>query len=55
MRDVLPKASFIGFMDTPIEQTDKNAPAYIGIYDIQQAVESGTTVRLYYELRPPAA
>ena len=55
MRDALPNASFIGFTGTPIENTDKNTQAvfgdYIDIYDIQQAVEDGTTVRIYYENR----
>ena len=55
MRDALPNASFIGFTGTPIESTDKNTQAvfgdYIDIYDIQQAVEDGATVRIYYENR----
>ena len=55
MRDALPNASFIGFTGTPIEQTDANTRAvfgdYISIYDIQQAVEDGATVRIYYEGR----
>jgi type I restriction enzyme, R subunit len=55
MRDALPNASFIGFTGTPIEKTDKNTQAvfgdYIDIYDIQQAVDDGATVRIYYENR----
>ena len=55
MRDALPNASFIGFTGTPIELTDKNTRAvfgdYIGIYDIQRAVEDGATVPIYYESR----
>jgi type I restriction enzyme R subunit len=55
MRDALPNASFIGFTGTPIEGTDVNTPAvfgdYIDIYDIQQAVEDGATVPIYYESR----
>jgi type I restriction enzyme R subunit len=55
MRDALPKASFIGFTGTPIENTDKNTQAvfgdYIDVYDIQQAVEDGATVRIFYENR----
>jgi type I restriction enzyme R subunit len=55
MRDALPNASFIGFTGTPIESTDKNTQAvfgeYIDIYDIQQAVDDGATVRIYYENR----
>jgi type I restriction enzyme R subunit len=55
MRDALPNASFIGFTGTPIESTDKNTQAvfgdYIDIYDIQQAVEDGATVRIFFESR----
>lgn len=55
MRDALPKASFIGFTGTPIEKADRNTPAvfgeYIDIYDIEQAVKDGATVRIYYESR----
>lgn len=55
MRDALPNASFIGFTGTPIESTDKNTQAvfgdYIDVYDIQQAVEDGATVRIFYENR----
>lgn len=55
MRDALPRASFIGFTGTPIENTDKNTQAvfgnYIDIYDIHQAVEDGATVKIYYENR----
>lgn len=55
MHDALPNASFIGFTGTPIELTDKNTVSvfgnYIDIYDIQQAVEDGATVRIYYESR----
>lgn len=55
MRDSLPNASFMGFTGTPIEGTDVNTPAvfgnYIDVYDIQQAVEDGATVPIYYESR----
>ncbi|MCX5830499.1 MAG: type I restriction endonuclease subunit R, partial [Deltaproteobacteria bacterium] len=55
MRDALPHASFIGFTGTPIEKEDKNTQAvfgdYIDVYDIQQAVADGATVRIYYESR----
>ena len=55
MHDALPNASFIGFTGTPIEHTDANTRAvfgdYISIYDIQQAVEDGATVKIYYEGR----
>jgi len=55
MRDALPHASFIGFTGTPLERGDKNTVAvfgnYIDVYDIEQAVEDGATVRIYYENR----
>jgi type I restriction enzyme R subunit len=55
LRDALPNASFIGFTGTPIENNDKNTQAvfgdYIDVYDIQQAVEDGATVRIFYENR----
>jgi len=55
LRDALPNASFIGFTGTPIELTDKSTKQvfgdYIDVYDIQQAVEDGATVRIYYESR----
>ncbi len=55
MRDALPNASFIGFTGTPIEVHDRSTPAvfgeYIDVYDIQQAVEDGATVPVYYEAR----
>ena len=55
MRDALPNASFIGFTGTPIEKTDRSTPAvfgnYVSIYDIQQAVLDGATVRIFYESR----
>lgn len=55
VREALPSASFLGFTGTPIEQTDRNTRQvfgdYISIYDIQQAVEDGATVPIYYENR----
>jgi len=55
MRDALPNASFIGFTGTPIEKSDRNTRAVFGhdidIYDIEQAVKDGATVRIYYESR----
>ena len=55
LRDALPNASFIGFTGTPIEKEDVNTPAvfgeYIDIYDINQGVEDGATVPIYYESR----
>ncbi len=55
MRDALPNATFIGFTGTPVELTDRNTKTifgeYIDVYDIQQAVIDGATVRIYYESR----
>lgn len=55
MRDSLPKASFIGFTGTPISIQDKDTRAvfggYVSIYDIQDAVDDGATVPIYYESR----
>src|SRR2546427_4215864 len=55
LRDALPKASFIGFTGTPIEKADRSTPAvfgkYVDTYDIEQAVNDGATVRIFYESR----
>lgn len=55
LRDALPNASFIGFTGTPISSEDKDTRAvfgdYVSIYDIQDAVEDGSTVPIYYESR----
>ena len=55
MRDALPNASFIGFTGTPIESEDKDTRAvfgdYVSIYDIQDAVDDGATVPIFYESR----
>ena len=55
LRDALPNASFIGFTGTPIEKSDRSTPAvfgnYVDVYDIEQAVEDGSTVRIFYESR----
>ncbi len=55
LRDALPNASFVGFTGTPIEKEDASTPAvfgnYIDIYDIEQAVDDGATVHIYYESR----
>jgi type I restriction enzyme R subunit len=54
LRDALPNASFIGFTGTP-EKEDRSTPAvfgkYVDVYDIEQAVDDGATVRIYYESR----
>lgn len=55
LRDALPNASFIGFTGTPISLEDKDTRAvfgdYVSIYDIQDAVNDGATVPIYYEPR----
>jgi type I restriction enzyme R subunit len=55
MRDAIPNASFIGFTGTPISTEDKDTRAvfgdYVSIYDIQDAVNDGATVPIYYESR----
>jgi type I restriction enzyme R subunit len=55
MRDALPYATFIGFTGTPIAMDDKDTRAvfgdYVSIYDIQDAVDDGATVPIYYESR----
>ncbi|MHA1347953.1 MAG: type I restriction endonuclease subunit R, partial [Candidatus Heimdallarchaeaceae archaeon] len=55
MRDALPNASFIGFTGTPIDLSDRSTRNvfgnYIDIYDIEQAVEDGATVKIFYESR----
>lgn len=55
MRDALPNASFMGFTGTPVSAEDKDTRAvfgnYVSIYDIQDAVDDGATVPIYYESR----
>lgn len=55
LRDALPNASYMGFTGTPIELDDRDTRAvfgdYISVYDIQRAVDDGTTVAIYYESR----
>lgn len=55
MRDALPGASFIGFTGTPISAEDRDTQAvfggYVSVYDIQDAVDDGATVAIYYESR----
>ncbi|WP_064606725.1 type I restriction endonuclease subunit R [Photobacterium sp. J15] len=55
MRDALPNAAFIGFTGTPIAMDDKDTRGvfgdYVSIYDIQDAVDDGATVPIYYESR----
>ena len=55
IRDALPNATFIGFTGTPIENGDKSTREIFGdevdIYDMTQAVEDGSTLKIYYESR----
>jgi len=55
IRDAIPNASFIGFTGTPIDIRDKCTRRvfgdYVDVYDIEQAVRDGATVRIYYESR----
>ncbi|QLB21677.1 DEAD/DEAH box helicase [Vespertiliibacter pulmonis] len=55
LRDALKNATFIGFTGTPIALEDKDTVAvfgdYVSIYDIQDAVDDGATVPIYYESR----
>jgi len=55
LRDALPNATFVGFTGTPVESEDKDTRAvfgdYVSIYDIQDAVDDGATVPIYYESR----
>ncbi len=53
LRDAVPNASFIGFTGTPISQIERDTVSvfgnYISIYDVEQAVNDGATVPIYYE------
>jgi type I restriction enzyme, R subunit len=55
LRDALPFATFVGFTGTPVETDDKDTRAvfgdYVSVYDIQDAVDDGATVPIYYESR----
>lgn len=55
LRDALPWATFIGFTGTPIEASDRDTRAvfgdYVSVYDIQDAVDDGATVPIFYESR----
>jgi len=55
MRDALPNATYLGFTGTPVEKEDANTSAvfgdYVDVYDIQQAINDGATVPIYYESR----
>jgi len=55
LRDALENATFIGFTGTPISSAEKDTQnvfgGYVSIYDIQDAVDDGATVPIYYESR----
>jgi type I restriction enzyme R subunit len=55
LRDALKNATFIGFTGTPIALEDRDTRAvfgdYVSIYDIQDAVDDGATVPIYFESR----
>jgi type I restriction enzyme, R subunit len=55
LRDALPNATFVGFTGTPVNSDDKDTRAvfgdYVSVYDIQDAVDDGATVPIYYESR----
>lgn len=55
LRDAFPNACFVGFTGTPISQTDRDTQAvfgkYVDIYDMQDAIKDGATVKIYYEAR----
>ncbi len=57
MRTALPNAAFLAFTGTPLiigeEKTRQVFGDYISVYDFQQSVDDGATVRLYYENRIP--
>ncbi|MEX1183994.1 MAG: type I restriction endonuclease subunit R [Gemmatimonadota bacterium] len=57
MRAAMPNATFLAFTGTPLiageERTREVFGDYVSIYDFQQSVEDGATVRLFYENRTP--
>lgn len=57
MRGALPNATFIGFTGTPIDKKERSTTgtfgSYIDKYTIEQAVEDGATVPIFYESRLP--
>lgn len=58
MRAALPKATFVGFTGTPIDQGFRRTTLgtfgeMIDSYTIPQSVEDGATVPIYYEARLP--
>lgn len=57
MRQALPNACFLGFTGTPIDKKDRSTVQtfgpYIHTYSIEQAVQDGATVPIFYESRLP--
>lgn len=57
MRQALPNAAFLAFTGTPLmaeeEKTREVFGDYVSVYDFQQSIEDGSTVRLHYENRIP--
>ncbi|MCP3137786.1 type I restriction endonuclease subunit R [Pyxidicoccus xibeiensis] len=57
MRKALPNACFLGFTGTPIDKEDRSTlhtfGPYIDQYTIEQAVQDGATVPIFYESRLP--
>ena len=55
LRDALPSATFVAFTGTPVSLDDRDTRAvfgdYVHVYDIEQAVNDGATVPIYYESR----
>ncbi len=55
LRKALPKASFIGFTGTPVDNKDADTVAVFGeiihTYDIKQATEDNAVVPIFYEPR----
>jgi type I restriction enzyme R subunit len=55
MRTAMPNACYLGFTGTPIDKEDKSTTAtfgsYIDKYTIEQAVQDGATVPIFYEAR----
>ncbi|MFV7436602.1 type I restriction endonuclease subunit R [Pseudomonas vlassakiae] len=55
LHDALENATFLGFTGTPISLEDRDTREvfgdYVSIYDIQDAVDDGATVPIFYESR----
>ncbi|WP_176581093.1 type I restriction endonuclease subunit R [Bacillus thuringiensis] len=55
MKSVMPNACYLAFTGTPIDKEDKSTKRtfgpYIDKYTIEQAVEDGATVPIFYEAR----